>query len=387
MFVRKKIRKNGKIAVQIVESLRRGNKVHQKVLRHVGQAENESELGKLMELAEFIILQMEEKRSPSLPGLKPEDLQKLRHRQEEIEPEVKFRNIREEQQVIDGIGDIFGHLYKGLHLDEVIVGTKQNKSYNEVLESLVLSRLMNPSSKRRTASLLEEDFGIKISLEKIYRTMDQLSKNEERLKHKISGLTRSLFKNHVDVLFFDVTTLYFESIQKNELLNFGYSKDNKVNTVQVVLSLVTTTDGFPITYKLFPGNTSECKTLIPIIKELRDEYKINRILLVADRAMFNNENLRQMDEEGIKYIVASKLKTLSKNLKEKILTLSDYKTIHEKDKTLIYNEYPYNDNRLIVTYSSSRASKDKSDRERLIKRLLKKVKKGQINVSELISNH
>ena len=104
-----------------------------------------------------------------------------------------------------------------------------------------MARLANPVSKRRTASLLEEDFGIKVPLEKIYKMMDRLADHESEIKQHIAMTTQSLFKEDVDVLFFDVTTLYFESIQADELRDFGFSKDCKFKETQVVLALVTTT--------------------------------------------------------------------------------------------------------------------------------------------------
>ena len=101
-----------------------------------------------------------------------------------------------------------------------------------------MARLANPVSKRRTASLLEEDYGIKIPLEKIYKMMDHVSDRESDIKQQIATTTQSLFKEEVDVLFFDVTTLYFESFEADELRNFGFSKDCKFKETQVVLALV-----------------------------------------------------------------------------------------------------------------------------------------------------
>jgi transposase len=91
---------------------------------------------------------------------------------------------------------------------------------------------------------------------------------ESDIKQRIAQTTLSLFPEQVGVLFFDVTTLYFESIDTDELRAFGFSKNCKFKEVQVLLALVTTTQGLPITYKLFPGNTYERGTLVKMVKDL-----------------------------------------------------------------------------------------------------------------------
>jgi transposase len=208
-------------------------------------------------------------------------------------------------------------------------------------------------------------------------------------KKNVAKNTLSLFDNEVDVLFFDVTTLYFESLTQDELRDFGFSKDCKFKEVQVVLALVTTKEGQPITYKLFPGNTYEGHTLIDIVKELKNEYKIQNILLVADRAMFNNDNLEAMEAEdlNVNYIVAAKLKSMGKKLKEEILSDEGYKANMVCNEFHWLNEFSYKNRRLIVSYSSSRARKDAADRRRLIDRLLKKQKDDKIKLKDLIPNY
>ncbi len=120
-----------------------------------------------------------------------------------------------------------------------------------------------------------------------------------------------------------MTTLYFESVQSDELREFGFSKDCKFKETQVVLALVTTKQGLPVTYELFPGNIYEGATLIQMVQKLKKTYNINNILLVADRAMFTEKNLFFMDKLGITYIVAAKLKALPNKLKEEILESSE----------------------------------------------------------------
>ena len=211
--------------------------------------------------------------------------------------------------------------------------------------------------------------------------MDHLVGLQAPIKQAVCAKSLSLFDTKVNVLFFDVTTLYFESSKNDDLKDFGFSKDCKFKDVQVVLAMVTTAEGLPITYKLYPGNTFEGKTLIDAVKDLKEKYKINEILLVADRGMYNKENLKLMEDEGINYIVAAKLKAMPTQMKERILQDSDYSPCQLEGDLHWVKEYYHEGKRLIIGYNSKRAKKDQMDRDKLVERLLKKVKDGKIKIT------
>jgi transposase len=217
--------------------------------------------------------------------------------------------------------------------------------------------------------------------------MDRLVEREQKIKQTIAGSTLGLFGGKLDVLFFDVTTLYFESVNQDELRDFGFSKDCKFKETQVVLALVTTTEGLPMTYRLFPGNIYEGHTLISMVAEIKKFYEVNNIVLVADRAMFSRDNLDTMDAEGITYIVASRLKQLPRGLKKEILESEDFAPSVVDDEFHWVKEFGYADRRLVVSYSSKRAKKDAADRCRLIERLVKKVKDGRVKIKDVIPNY
>lgn len=387
MFIRIKKKDNGKRSVQIVETYRRGDKVFQKIIRHVGQAVTDKEVEILRRLGESIIVETENSRHPVLPLFSPESIYGQKKVKKETEDIVKVKNLREEQRIIEGIGDIFGKLYGDLGFDNLLGDSKASITWNDVLKNCVIARIANPASKRRTASLLEEDYGIKISLEKIYRMMDRVAENIDKIRNSVKDTTLSLFKEKVDVLFFDVTTLYFESVKQDDIRNFGFSKDRKFNETQIVLALVTTKEGLPISYETFPGNIYEGHTLIEMIKQLKGQYAVENILLVADRAMFSDENLSYMEKEDVKYIVAAKLKSLTKEIKEDIINSGDFKLSVIENEINWTKEYEYNERRLIVGYSSARAKKDANDRQRLIDRLMKRAKDGKIKIKDLIPNY
>ncbi len=385
MFVRIKERKNGSKAVQIVESHRTGQKVHQTIVRHVGQGMTDKEVAALKSLAESLIVQFESQRQPSLPFVDPSSVYGKKEKQVESEDLVKVSNLREEQRVIDGIGEVFGKLYDDLRFNRLIRGTRKNAQWNRILKDCVMARLANPCSKRRTASMLEEDYGIKIPLDRIYRMMDVVAAQESEIKNKIGKSTLSLFQEKVDVLFFDVTTLYFESQVEDLLKRFGYGKDGNINEVQVLLALVTTREGLPLTYEIFPGNMYEGHTLVNMLSEIKKRYEVCDVIFVADRAMFNEENLSTMESEevGAKYVVAAKLKSLSKNEKEKILDEKNYRIIEREGEIQWVSEIERKGRRVIVSYSKKRAQKDAADRQRMIERLLKKAKSGKVKLSKI----
>lgn len=386
MFVRTKKTTSGKTSVQIVEGRRLGKQVVQNVIRHVGQAQTTDQLAELTNLARKLILELTQDRSqPYLPGIDPEQVDTT-NKALELESEknkdfeVDVRSLREEQRVITGIHEVFGKLYETLGYQRIL------PEADKVLRSCVLARIANPSSKLRTAAFLEEDYGIKLPVDRIYRMMDKLAEKEEHVKSLVGQTTLSLFSDPVNILFFDVTTLYFESFISDDLRHPGFSKDNKFKEGQVVLALVTTRDGIPITYELFPGNTYEGHTLITMIENLEKRFEIAHIVLVADRAMFNEENLKLMESKKIKYIVAAKLRSLPEKKKNEILGSETFRATEVEQELHWVKDFEHKGRRLVVSYNSSRAKKDTADRQRLIDRLMKKVKDGKAKLQDIIPN-
>lgn len=387
MFIKKTRKPNGAIHISIVESVRDGDSVKHKTIRSLGQHKDQRQIAIMEEAANKLMAEISNERNPVLPIFDPYDFFDARDRAREAgaNDKINFLDTTKEQRINNGILDVFGTQYDQLDLLTIFESTRKDEQWNKILKSCVLSRIANPCSKRRTSKELRLDFNIDVPLEKIYRMMDHLAANEQVVKNRILNQTCSLLNNQVDVMFFDVTTLYFESFEPDELRNFGFSKDCKFKETQVVLALITTIEGLPISYELFPGNTSEGKTLIEVIKKLKLNYNLHQVFLVADRAMFTEANLRLMDDEGVQYVVACKLKTLQRDLKETILN-TDW-SVNKDENGSSNNEFEHHDRRLIVEYSDKRAIKDAKDRLRLVDRLVKKTRNGKIKLSDLITNH
>jgi transposase len=218
----------------------------------------------------------------------------------------------------------------------------------------------------------------------MYRDLDKLSEHKEAIESELFEYNYTRLGRTVDVVFYDVTTFAFESVKVDELKDFGYSKACKFNEVQVVMGLLIDSNGMPIGYQLFPGNTFDGKTMTDALDNIRRlSFGIKRVIIVADRGLNNKDNLNRIKEAGYGYIMSSKIKGMNKNMQAKILDTEGFTVVNgtsgKEDfryKTMPYTnvfidenkEKHYLEENLIITYSSKRAKKDQKDRERLIEK-------------------
>jgi transposase len=397
MFIRvKKTPNSPRKSIQIVESVRVKDKVKQKIVHHVGIALDEKEEQKLKDYGYELIAKIQQQREQTDPqgslfptsesdrvaAIKKRPGRKPRKKIEDILPpsQVTLDDILEEQRVIEGVHDIAGTLF-----DELYSGLFKGKKTYQILRDVVLSRLVNPCSKRRTQQKLKKQFKKEHSLEMIYWMMDKVFPKISQIKQKTFAKTQALFPKAVDVILFDVTTLYFESIDVDELRNYGYSKDHRFNTTQVVLALATNQEGLPVGYELFEGNKAEVTTLVAAIESWKTLFEIGAVCFVGDRAMFSKANIQLLESYHYHYIIAAKLKTLPQQLQRDILDEQHYCPILLNNELAWIGEFDYQGQRLITSYKSKRAMKDLKDRERLLDKVKKNLgKKGHPN--KLISN-
>jgi transposase len=246
-------------------------------------------------------------------------------------------------------------------------------------------RIATPISKFATTLELAEQYDRSHDLDAIYRMMDAVNPLIDSIKQRTFASTCALFPEGVDLLLFDVTTLYFESVETDELRAFGYSKDCRFNTTQVVLALATNGDGLPIGYELFAGNQAEVGTLVQAIEHWKTLFKIDNICFVGDRAMFSEDNMALLERHRYDYVVACKLKSLPKPLIAQILDPESYHCAEAEPKHRI-GEFTHHGRRLVVSYKAERATKDKKDRDRLVEKTKKRLGKNG-TAAKLISNH
>jgi transposase len=397
MFIRVNTTPNSpRKSIQIVESVRHGDKVKQKILRYVGVAVNDFEEQKLKDLAKEymaqIILDREQQSAQTslFPPSSKEVLSSIKNKKgrprhkriEDILPpsKVHLHDIKEESRITEGVHDIAGAMF-----DELYSTLFKSKRVTKILKDIVLARLVEPSSKHRSQQVLEKQFGKIHSLDSIYRMMDVLFPKIGEIKKYTYEKTKDLFPEKIDLLFFDVTTLYFESIEVDELRNFGYSKDCRFNTTQVVLALATNQDGLPVGYELFEGNKAEVSTLACAIESWKKSFDIGSVCFVGDRALFTNKNLELLEQYSYQYIIAAKLRKLPKPVQEMLFEEEHYRATVLNKSLAWVGEFAYQNARLIVSYKSSRALKDQKERQIVLNKIEKTLgKKG--NPNKLITN-
>lgn len=392
MYIRRKKSPNSpRQSIQIVEGYRddKGN-VKQRIVRHLGVFMDEVEEAKLVALAEDLIIKIEKEREANNPqislfdGIVPKKGRPPRKSIEDILPvsKVILEDIVEDHRKIEGVHEVAGYVYEQMDFNQIL----NKKRDSAILKDMVLARMVNPSSKRGLTHFLREQFDIEHDLDAVYRMMDKLHTQIPKIKELCFNSTLSLIPNkEVSMVFFDVTTLYFESNDVDDLRAFGYSKDHRFNTTQLVLALATNEDGLPLGYELFSGNTAEVKTLLSAIKSWQSFMNIKDVCFIADRAMFSKANLDELDKSGYRYIVAAKLKTLKQSQKEKILDSDNYKpTLIGNDLAWIA-EFEHDNKRLITSYKSKRALNDAKERQNILDKIQKTIgEKG--STKKLISN-
>ena len=236
---------------------------------------------------------------------------------------------------------------------------------NDCFKDLVIARIVEPVSKRQTKDLLEVRFDRKYPLNKIYQTLRSVSDNN--YQDKIEQIVYRFVKNHIsrniNVLFFDVTTLYFEAFDEDDFRRYGFSKDNKHNQPQIVIGLTVTTDGIPLSVSIFEGSKFEGHTIIPAMSALTNRLRLDEdFVVVADSAMLSQKNIGLLEDKKLKYIVGARLGSLSRKLFREVIT--SMKKIDGETVRINLNQ----ERTLIVSYSEKRAGKDRHDREKQIKK-------------------
>ena len=315
---------------------------------------------------------------------------------EKLEKEIKEKNERLKESTIDKIKKIetnnfekeglvrknYGYLvyekmWQELGISRWIkdIKTRSKIEIEEILKQLVFQRLLTPSSKKSAYDHRENyvDFRNDLILEDYYRVLDIIYDEKEKLEKHLNSTLKKKFNRELNVVLYDVTTYYFESVKKDEIKGFGFSKDNKVNQVQVVMGLLIDNNGIPVGYELYPGNTSEFSTLYPVIKNLKEKYKLKKVIVAADRGLNSGKNLLLLKELGLDYVMAYKLKGAKKEIKEKLFeggyTIEKefkYKLIEHVKEIRVDGKAEKIQDNLLLGYSEKRDKKDKADRQRLL---------------------
>ena len=253
----------------------------------------------------------------------------------------------------------------GYHL---VFGTVYNSVGfpNNMLRDLVVARIVHPRSKDATVRYLRDYLGIMLSKDRIYRFLDTLDKN--RLTRIAYDFVSKKNKG-ISLIFYDVTTLHFETEKEDEFRKKGFSKDHRGDMPQILVGLFVDFEGYPFDFDYFTGNTFEGHTFKTSVKKLIKKYQFKSLTVVADAGMLSEDNLSYLDTKKINYIVGARLK----NTKDETVR----QIIDHNYKIESINEIELDNQRLIIEYSEDRAKKDAKNREKIIDKLIHKLKTGK----------
>ncbi|MCO5248945.1 MAG: IS1634 family transposase [Chitinophagales bacterium] len=247
---------------------------------------------------------------------------------------------------------------------------------DELFKDLVLYRLVYPASKLKTTEYLFRYEGKSFSEDDIYRYMDKLYNTQKELVQDLAYThTQSILSSKIELVFYDVTTLYFEIDRGDDLRKTGFSKEGRHQNPQILLGLLVAEDGYPLAYDIFPGNKYEGHTMLPVLNGFKTKYQIENIRVVADSGLLTSTNIEQLQSNNYEFILGARIKNETEEIKNKILALN----LKDGESSIIQK----GDLRLIVTYSDKRSGKDKYNREKGLERLEKKIKSGKLTKANI----
>jgi transposase len=363
MFVRRKPNKTGSVSVQVIDK----SKGRYHVIKSFGTGELEAELLALEKQARTFIRQ----KQGLSRGLFDEEEQNIR---------TFVTGLSNSQLQVIGTELIFGTLYDWIGYNKI-----EDKA--NMFRHLVITRLFNPGSKLKTIDYLLRYQGISYHRDKIYRFLDNLCYREKTYKQRdikteVESITfshtKKIVSGKIDVVFYDMTTLYFETSEEDDLRKTGFSKDGKPQCPQIFLGLLVASGGNPIGYEIFEGNIFEGNSLIPLIQRMEKRYELEHPIVIADSGLLSKKNIDTLTENGYEYIyiyiLGARPKSESEKVKSEIMDLNlQYDEIAVIRKSEIC--------RLIISKTEKRAKKDAHNRKRGLSRLEKNIASGKLTKS------
>ncbi len=356
MFVRQKKNKSGKVSVQVI--VKSDGKY--RVMKTVGCSKDIDEIGKLVAKAKQLI--------PELSGQFP----------------LGWETQRDKS--IDEYFDTFNNAHINVVGPELILGTLFDRIGfnifpNDWFRYLVIARLVYPGSKLKTIDYLQRYKNIVVSPSSIYRFLDELqSKYKDKVEAISFAHTQKIFQGDITVVFYDMTTLYFEIEDEDDLRKIGFSKDGKFQQPQIMIGLLVGENGYPIGYDIFKGNTFEGHTLLPVLQAICAKHNLPKPIVVADAGLLSKDNVENLKKDAYTFIIGARIKNESEDVKKEILqtakNLSDGGGFKFKKP---------DGSSLVITYSDKRARKDKHNREKGLKKLKIQIKTGQLSKQHINS--
>jgi len=350
MFIKLKKNASGSYSVQLIESIRMAGKKQPRprLIKSFGSSSDHQEIKMLREQAQVYLDNL-----PSVQAISS------------TQGELVIRSAEDVEScsvIITGFKTVFNSLY-----NDIFAATGLKDKGNKILCDIATMRIAAPKSKRATANIAD-DFGINLELDSIYKLMDRI---DDKIIEKVKTLgfinAHKLLKasnEKLEVLYYDLTTISFETNCQDAIREFGFSKDGKHQHVQIMLALIVTKSGLPIGYEIFKGNTYEGHTLIPTIKDLQKKYRITKITLVADSGLISRDNIKDIKELGLDYIIGGRVKNTTKTIQKEVFSEEGYIQLNDEVKA---KKYTLNEQDVLYIYhSKTRARKDQYEREKSI---------------------
>jgi transposase len=351
VFLRQKKNKSGSVSVQIISK----DRGRYKVIKTIGSARTDQQLATLVYQAKHELSKIEAQSGLFIF---------------EDDAFIESFLIQLQNSQIRTVGPelIFGKIYDSIGFKAIT---------EELFRHLVISRLAFPLSKLKTIDYLYRFQGINLEISSVYRFLDKLN---DKLKDQVEQIsfkhTSKVLQDKITIVFYDMTTLYFESSDEDDLRKTGFSKDGKHQNPQIFLGLLVGIGGYAIGYDIFEGNIYEGNTLIPTIEKISRKFDLKKPIIVADAGLLSRDNIKALEETGYEYILGGRIKSESASMKKQILEnkLGD-------GQTLIITKN--NTTKLIVSYSDKRAAKDEHNRKRGLLRLEKQIKNGKLTKTNI----
>ena len=351
MFVRRKCNRSGSHSIQVIQKVRG----RYKVVKTVGCANTQHEIESLSNLAKQEIDKL---------SLQP----KLFESEFDVAVDKVFSSLHNASIRTLGPEIVFGKIYD--HIGFGVIN-------EELFRHLVISRITFPLSKLKTVEYLYRYQGASIDIDAVYRFLDKLN---SKIKGKVQEIafahTKRVLNGNISVVFYDMTTLYFEASDEDDLRKTGFNKNGKHQCPQIFIGLLVGLGGYAIGYEIYEGNTYEGHTLIPFLEKMSQKFDLDKPVVVADSGLLSKTNIEALEENGYKYILGARIKNEAESMKSQILSAE---FIDGTTHSFIKNEKQ----RLIVNYSNLRARKDEYNRTRGLNRLEKRVKNGRLTKSNI----
>lgn len=274
---------------------------------------------------------------------------------------------------------VLRQLWRELHIEESLATALKGRNFDIPVEqaifAAVANRALDPSSKLAVEEWVGKDVFIddidRIQVQHIYRAMDFLLEHEEAIQREVYFATANLLNLEVDLVFFDTTSTYFELDEEDEdgLLRYGHSKDHRPDLPQVMIGLAVTREGIPVRHWVFPGNTSDAKTVECVQKDLAD-WKLGRCVWVMDRGMNSEENRRILRRAGGQFILGEKLRDRGAEHEEALSRAGRYCEVRDNLQVKeVWIGEGLGRRRFVVCFNPAEAERDKHTREKWLARI------------------